>query len=118
MVKNVILVPVRETMKYKWYTMYLENEEGEINIFLPIDHVDGVGTVKKEWGKYFVKLGLGRRDNFKLPAYAFKCYAYARIGEDELKLKIIKKWPNAKIYCLDGFAVFPCRKEDGYGFKN
>lgn len=32
MIKNDILVPVRETMKYKWYTMYLETENGEINI--------------------------------------------------------------------------------------
>lgn len=118
MVKNVILVPVRETMKYKWYTMYLENEEGKINIFYPIQRDGSVNVVEKEWTDYFAKCGRGRLDNWTLPAYAFKCHSYARIGEDKLKMKIMEKWPDAKIYCLDGFAVFPCRKEEGYGFKN
>lgn len=116
MVKNVILVKVRETANYKWYTMYLENEKREINIFYPASYDGTADVVEEEWKNYFAKCG--RPDNWTLPAYAFKCYAYARMGEDKLKMKIIEKWPNANIYCLDGFAVAPCCKKEGYGFKN
>lgn len=116
MVKNVILVPVRETMKYKWYTMYLENEEGKINIFYPASYNGKMVVIEKGWENYFAKCG--RPNNWTLPAYAFKCYAYARVGEDELKMKIIEEWPNANIYCLEGLAVAPCCKKKGYGFKN
>lgn len=53
MIKNDILVPVRETMKYKWYTMYLETENGEINIFYPVnynEHTDRMGRLfRKMW---------------------------------------------------------------------
>lgn len=88
MIKNDILVPVRETMKYKWYTMYLETENGEINNFYPVNYNEHTDIVEKEWEDYFAKCG--RPDNWTLPAYAFKCYAYTRIGEDKLKMKIIK----------------------------
>ncbi len=116
MAKNVILVQIHETNNYSWFSMYLENEEGKINIFWPIDYIDGVATVEEEWKKYFIKLGLGRRNNFKLPAYAFKCYNYNRIGESNLKEKIIEKWPDAQIYYLSGFAVAPCSKKTGCGY--
>lgn len=36
MVKNVILVQIHETNNYSWFSMYLENEEGKINIFGPL----------------------------------------------------------------------------------
>lgn len=116
MVKNVILVQIHETNNYSWFSMYLENEEGKINIFWPVDYVDGVSTVEEEWEKYFIKLGLGRHNNFKLPTYAFKCYNYNRIGESNLKEKIIEKWPKAQIYYLSGFAVAPCSKKTGCGY--
>lgn len=116
MVKNVILVPVHKTNNYSWFSMYLENEEGEINIFWPIEYVNDVATVEEEWKDYFKRCG--RPDNWALTPFAFKCYTYARIGEDKLKMKIIEKWPEANIYCLEGFAVAPCCKKEGYGFKN
>lgn len=106
MVKNVILVQVRETEPYSWFSMYLENEEGRINIFWPVDYIDHENIVEEEWKNYFCKCGW--KNNYKLPAYAFKCYNYNRYGESNLKEKIIEKWPGAKIYYLSGFAVAPC----------
>lgn len=117
MVKNVILVPVRETTNYKWYTMYLQNQNDQINIFWPIDYIDNTDQVEDEWKDYFIKCAV-RPDDWTRPPYAFKCYKYARIGEDKLKKKIVEKWPEAAIYCLEGFAVAPCCKKEGYGFKN
>lgn len=115
MIKNIILVPIHENPQYTWFSLYLENENGKINIFNPVDDSTFDWKPLPEWEEFYKKF-----DNKPAPMFAFKCYSRYNIGIDKFKCKIMDTWPGVPIYCLDGGFVSPVKRdrEGGYGFDN